>query len=67
MRQIKWSSRSSCPAGINSETDSLFDFLCSEIEGAENITYSHRRHIQDAYAVRDVPGHPVGDPFLHHH
>ena len=26
--------------GINSETDSLFDFLCSEIEGAENITYS---------------------------
>lgn len=26
--------------GVNSETDSLFDFLCSEIEGAENITYS---------------------------
>lgn len=26
--------------GINSETDSLFEFLCSEIEGAENITYS---------------------------
>lgn len=26
--------------GINSETDSLFNFLCSEIEGAENITYS---------------------------
>ena len=25
--------------GINSETDSLFEFLCSEIEGAENITY----------------------------
>lgn len=24
--------------GINSETDSLFEFLCSEIEGAENIT-----------------------------
>ena len=23
--------------GINSETDSLFDFLCSEIEGAENL------------------------------
>ena len=26
--------------GINSETDALFDFLCSEIEGADNITYS---------------------------
>ena len=26
--------------GINRETESLFDFLCSEIEGAENITYS---------------------------
>ncbi|GAA6269454.1 hypothetical protein F130042H8_25140 [Enterocloster alcoholdehydrogenati] len=26
--------------GINSETDSLFEFLCSEIEGSENITYS---------------------------
>ena len=47
--------------GINSETDSLFDFLCSEIEGAE------RRHIQDAYAVRDVPGHPAGDALLYHH
>ena len=27
----------------------------------------HRRHIQDAYAVRDVPGHPAGDALLHHH
>ena len=26
--------------GINSETDALFSFLCSEIKGAENITYS---------------------------
>lgn len=25
--------------GINSETNSLFDFLCSEIEGAKDITY----------------------------
>ena len=24
----------------DSETDALFDFLCSEIEGADNITYS---------------------------
>ena len=54
--------------GINSETDSLFDFLCSEIEGAENITYSiDGCHIQDAYAVRDVPGHPAGDALLYHH
>ena len=26
--------------GINSETNSLFDFLCSGIEGAKDITYS---------------------------
>lgn len=26
--------------GINSETDEMFDFLCSQIEGAEDITYS---------------------------
>lgn len=26
--------------GINSETDQLFDFLCSEIKGADHITYS---------------------------
>lgn len=26
--------------GINSETDEMFDFLCSRIEGAEDITYS---------------------------
>ena len=51
--------------GINSETDSLFDFLCSEIGGEYHIL--HRRHIQDAYAVRDVPGHPAGDALLYHH
>lgn len=26
--------------GINGETDQLFNFLCSQIEGAENISYS---------------------------
>ena len=26
--------------GVNSDTDELFDFLCSEITGASNITYS---------------------------
>ncbi|NBJ83262.1 DUF4320 family protein [bacterium 1XD42-94] len=26
--------------GINGETDQLFHFLCSQIEGAENISYS---------------------------
>lgn len=26
--------------GISSETDEMFDFLCSQIEGAEDITYS---------------------------
>ena len=26
--------------GINGETDQLFQFLCSQIEGAENISYS---------------------------
>lgn len=26
--------------GINAETEELFDFLCAEITGAENITYS---------------------------
>lgn len=26
--------------GINSETDELFDFLCSQIKGAKNISYS---------------------------
>lgn len=26
--------------GINSETDELFDFLCSEIRGASNISYT---------------------------
>lgn len=25
--------------GVNSDTDALFNFLCSEIAGAENITY----------------------------
>lgn len=25
--------------GINAETDELFEFLCSDIQGAENITY----------------------------
>ena len=26
--------------GLNSETEDLFDFLCSQIEGADNISYS---------------------------
>ena len=26
--------------GLNTETDELFDFLCSQIEGADNISYS---------------------------
>ena len=26
--------------GINGETDQLFSFLCSEIDGAENVTYT---------------------------
>lgn len=42
--------------GINSETDSLFDFLCSEIEGSGEYHILHRCHIQDAYAVRGCPG-----------
>lgn len=26
--------------GLNTETEELFDFLCSQIEGADNISYS---------------------------
>jgi len=26
--------------GVNSDTDTLFQYLCSQIQGAENITYS---------------------------
>lgn len=52
--------------GINSETDSLFDFLCSEIEGAENITYS----IDATYKTPTPSGMSraiqPGDALLHH-
>lgn len=40
MSPIRWSNRFSFPAAVNGETDELFEFLSSQIEGAENISYS---------------------------
>ena len=37
--------------GVNGETDELFEFLSSQIEGAENISYS--------IDATHHPGHPV--------
>lgn len=49
--------------GVNADTDELFEFLCSEINGAENITYSI-----DATYKRPTPsgmrsGIQLGTPF----
>ena len=40
MLPIRWSNGSSFSGGVNGETDELFEFLSSQIEGAENISYS---------------------------
>ena len=42
--------------GINSETDEMFEFLCSQIEGAENITYS----VDATYHSPTPPGMSYG-------
>ena len=53
--------------GINGETDQLFQFLCSQIEGAENISYS----IDASYKSPTPSGMSraiqLGTPLLHHH
>ena len=49
--------------GVNSDTGDLFDFLCSEINGAENITYT----IDSSYYTPRPPGMTsaiqLGTPF----
>lgn len=49
--------------GTNGETDQLFSFLCSEIDGAENITYT----VDSSYRFPTPPGMnqaiQLGTPF----
>ena len=42
--------------GINAETDEMFEFLCSQIEEAENITYS----VDATYHAPTPPGMSYG-------
>lgn len=50
--------------GLNTETEELFDFLCSQIEGADNISYS----IDASYKSPTPSGMhkaiQLGNPFL---
>ena len=49
--------------GINSETDAMFDFLCSRIEGAEDITYSVDATYQSPTPPGMRYGIQLGTPF----
>ena len=52
--------------GINSETDALFDFLCSEIEGPTISPIRLTPHINLPH-LPGCPGHPVGNALLYYH
>ena len=50
--------------GINFETDEMFDFLCSRIEGAEDITYSVDSTL--SHPSGNASWNPTGDALLYH-
>lgn len=49
--------------GINAETDELFDFLCSQMNGAEGITYSVDSTYQSPTPSGMRHGIQLGTPF----
>ncbi len=49
--------------GVNGETESLFQFLSSEIEGAENITYSINGSFRSPTPSGMTSAIQLGDPF----
>lgn len=53
--------------GINSDTDELFDFLCSEINGASDIDYSIHSSYHTPPACGDAASYSTRYTILHHH
>ncbi len=49
--------------GINGDTDALFSFLCSEIEGGDNITYTVDSNYQSSTPSGMKQAIQLGTPF----